>query len=231
MTRAKRAFDLGFLFLSLPLMVPLAAIVTLLHLLMEGRPLIYRALRVGQNGKPFQQLKFRTLRAEQRSGQGVSGGYKTQALSRFARVMRRSRLDELPQLVNILRGEMSWVGPRPPDPAHVAARPTDFARVLQSRPGLTGLATLLLHRYEDRLLRDCQSHQETEAVYLRRCLPKKLKLDLIYQRRVAEEGAIWVDLWLISKSVAAVLRPPETEPASGTKRIGRRPKPATIRTI
>jgi len=231
MTRAKRAFDLGFLLLSLPLMVPLAAIVTLLHLFMEGRPLIYRALRVGQDGQPFHQFKFRTLRAEKRSDQGVSGGYKTQAISRFAQGLRRCRLDELPQLVNILRGEMSWVGPRPPDPTHVAARPDHFARVLQSRPGLTGLATLLLHRYEDRLLRDCQSHQETEAVYLRRCLPKKLKLDLIYQRRLAKAGAIWVDLWLISKSVAAVLRRPEPGQGPRAKRRAHRPKPATIRTV
>ena len=231
MTRKKRLFDLVFLLLSLPLMVPLALCVALCHLVIEGRPLMHRAERVGQNGRPFQQFKFRTLPVSAQTRQGVTGGHKTQGISQFAQVLRRSRLDESPQLINILRGEMSWVGPRPPDPTHVAARADDFAQVLRSRPGLTGLATLVMHRYEDRVLRRCSTPETTEAVYLRRSLPKKLKLDLLYQHRQTKAGAIWFDLWLIAKSVRAVLRSPASQRLQGSARSERRPKAATIRTI
>ncbi len=231
MTPVKRAFDIGFLLLSLPLMVPLAIVVTLGHLILEGRPLIYRATRAGQNGRHFQQLKFRTLPAQATDQQGVSGGYKTKGISKFARMLRRSRLDELPQLINILRGEMSWVGPRPPDPAHVAMCPQDFARVLRSRPGLTGLATLVLHRYEDRVLQGCATRHATELVYMRRCLPKKIKLDLLYQNGQAQRGGIWFDLWLIGKSVGAVTRSGRSQGGVAKTGVRSRPKFATIRTI
>ena len=114
---------------------------------------------------------------------GVSGGDKEHRITRTGAVMRRYRLDELPQLVNILRGDIGFVGPRPPLRRYVERFPDLYAEVLKDRPGVTGLATLVFHRTEERLLECCKSPEETEAVYERRCVPTKARLDLIYARR------------------------------------------------
>ncbi|RME18413.1 MAG: sugar transferase, partial [Alphaproteobacteria bacterium] len=93
-----------------------------------------------------------------------------------------TRLDELPQLWNVLRGDISFVGPRPPDPRYVEMFPELYAEVLKSRPGVTGLATLAYHETEERLLAACKTPQQTEKVYVERCVPRKARLDLIYGR-------------------------------------------------
>jgi lipopolysaccharide/colanic/teichoic acid biosynthesis glycosyltransferase len=103
-------------------------------------------------------------------------------------------LDEIPQLWNILRGDMSFVGPRPPLRSYVERAPALYAAVLRSRPGLTGLATLHFRRHEERLLARCFTPQETDSVYARRCVPRKARLDLIYQRRpnlCADVAILW----------------------------------------
>jgi lipopolysaccharide/colanic/teichoic acid biosynthesis glycosyltransferase len=92
-------------------------------------------------------------------------------------------LDEMPQLWNILKGDMSFVGPRPPLRVYVQDYPQLYGPVLHSRPGLTGLATLLYHAHEQRLLAKCQTPAETDAVYRRACVPRKARLDLIYQSK------------------------------------------------
>ena len=98
-------------------------------------------------------------------------------------VLRRYRLDELPQLWNILRGDISFVGPRPPLRHYVEKFPELYAEVLTSRPGITGMATLAFHRREEQLLAPCRTADETEEVYCRRCVPRKARLDLIYAQR------------------------------------------------
>jgi lipopolysaccharide/colanic/teichoic acid biosynthesis glycosyltransferase len=204
----KRGLDLGFILVTLPLTLPVGAVIWLLILVREGTPVIYRARRSGQNGQVFLALKFRTMRevAGPDGDIGVSGGNKTFRVTPFCARLRRTRLDELPQLLNVLKGEMTLVGPRPPDPRYVQMKPDLYARVLRSRPGLTGLATLNMHRFEDRVLKACATHEETEAVYLRRCVPRKARLDLIYQHRMARPGAVCFDLVILLRSFASVLR-------------------------
>jgi lipopolysaccharide/colanic/teichoic acid biosynthesis glycosyltransferase len=114
---------------------------------------------------------------------GVSGGDKTARITRTGTFLRRHRLDEIPQLWNVLRGDISFVGPRPPLRSYVEQFPDIYREVLKSRPGITGMATLTFHRTEERLLADCKTAAETEAVYIRRCVPRKARLDLIYARR------------------------------------------------
>ena len=182
MTPEKRALDL---ICALGLIVLLAlpfALVLLVLLVIEGRPLFYVAERMHAPGQPFWLWKLRTMRPVA-ADSGVSGGDKSDRVSPTGRFLRRSRLDEVPQLWNVLRGDMSFVGPRPPLRAYVERFPDLYARVLQSRPGITGLATLTYHRQEERLLAECRSATETDAVYARRCVPRKAALDLIYQRR------------------------------------------------
>ena len=113
---------------------------------------------------------------------GVSGGDKSARITRTGRFLRKTRLDEIPQLWNVLKGDMSFVGPRPPLRQYVERFPELYAKVLQSRPGITGLATLVYHGHEERMLKPCKDATETDAVYARRCVPRKAHLDLIYQR-------------------------------------------------
>jgi lipopolysaccharide/colanic/teichoic acid biosynthesis glycosyltransferase len=117
-------------------------------------------------------------------------------------VLRRTRLDELPQLWNILRGDISFVGPRPPLRQYVERFPHLYARVLQSRPGITGLATLVYHAREERLLAACTTAVETDAVYVAFCIPRKARLDLIYQRK----QTIQLDISLLMKTVSRLFK-------------------------
>lgn len=199
MTPAKRAFDLGLaLMLVLVLVVPALAIAGLI-LLRDGRPVLYRSERMRAPGRPFQLWKFRTMTVA-RTDAGVSGGDKTARITATGRFLRRTRLDEVPQLWNVLRGDMSFVGPRPPLRRYVDRFPQLYARVLQARPGITGLATVVFHRHEERLLAPCRTAAETEAVYERRCIPRKARLDLIYLRR----RSLRLDLWLILRTARRI---------------------------
>lgn len=182
MTPAKRAVDLiCALSLAAILAVPFS-LVLLVLLAVEGRPLFYAAERMHAPDKPFRLWKLRTMRASSQNG-GVSGGDKADRITRTGRFLRRTRLDEVPQLWNVLRGDMSFVGPRPPLRSYVEKFPDLYAQVLQSRPGITGLATLMFYRREEVLLATCHTPSQTDAVYSRRCVPRKAALDLIYQRR------------------------------------------------
>ncbi|MGV8954845.1 MAG: sugar transferase, partial [Cypionkella sp.] len=98
---------------------------------------------------------------------------------------------------NVLRGDISFVGPRPPLRQYVDRFPAIYAAVLQSRPGITGLATLIYHAHEERLLQRSQSPADTDAIYARACVPRKARLDLIYQRR----QSLWLDACLMLKTV------------------------------
>ena len=181
MTLSKRLFDILFaLLLGVILALPMLAVAVILAL-REGRPVLYRSERMRGTDAPFQLLKFRTMRPS-RDNAGVSGGDKAGRMSPFQRHLRRTRLDELPQLWNILRGDMSFVGPRPPLRQYTERFPALYAQVLRNRPGVTGLASLVYHRHEERILADCATAEMTDSAYSRRCIPAKARLDLIYQR-------------------------------------------------
>jgi len=152
-------------------------------------------------GRAFALLKFRTMRPDP-GDRGVTGGDKGGRITPLGNMLRRTRLDELPQLWNILRGDMSFVGPRPPLRMYVERFPGLYAQVLRSRPGVTGLATLVFHRREAELLRGCRSAEETDTVYVRRCVPVKARLDLIYQRR----RNVCLDLAILGQTILRMMR-------------------------
>ncbi len=184
MTLQKRLFDLALIAIfGLPLLVVMLIVIGVL-LVTQGRPLFYPAERMRGVDQPFTLWKFRTMRVVE-SDSGVSGGDKAARITPAGRFLRRGRFDELPQLWNILRGDMSFVGPRPPLREYVERFPDLYAQVLRSPPGVTGLASLLYHRHEERILSGCADAQETEAAYCRRCIPAKAKLDLMYQARAS----------------------------------------------
>lgn len=202
MTVGKRLFDVTLaLLLLVPLSLVMLAVAGLL-LVIEGRPIFYVAERMRAPGQPFRQLKFRTMTAVEKDA-GATGAHKAWRITRFGWFLRRTRIDELPQLFNILLGDMSFVGPRPPLREYVERFPARYAQVLRTRPGVTGLATLIYHAHEDRIMACCHTPEATEAAYYRRCLPTKLRLEMIYQRR----RTLALDLWIILNTVMTVIIP------------------------
>lgn len=159
-------------------------------------PALYRQQRVGRHGVPFTLLKLRTMR-------DAPGGTLTVGddprITRLGAVLRRHRLDELPQLVNVLRGEMAIVGPRPETPDHVALYTPEQREVLQARPGLTDPATLAWRHEADVLA----TANDPEALYRSEILPDKLARSREYLRR----ASVASDLAVIARTVAAVVRP------------------------
>lgn len=182
MSAGKRIFDvLVAIGLSI-LLMPLIVVVAVCILVRDGRPILYRSERMKTATQGFQLWKFRTMKTAA-ADRGVSGGDKRDRITATGHVLRRYRLDELPQLWNILRGDISFVGPRPPLRHYVEKFPELYAAVLTSRPGITGMATLAFHRREEQLLAPCRTADDTEEVYCRRCVPRKARLDLIYAQR------------------------------------------------
>ena len=181
MTWRKRIFDLFFASLLVIILGPILLGLVIWLLLKEGRPLFHVAERMKTPEQSFNLWKLRTMTVVE-GDQGVSGGNKSARITPTGAWLRKRRLDEFPQLWNILKGDLSFVGPRPPLREYVERFPDIYGQVLQSRPGVTGLATIRFHKHEDRLLERCKTPEETDAVYCRICVPRKARLDLIYQR-------------------------------------------------
>lgn len=181
MTWRKRLFDLFFASLLIAVLGPVLLLLMGWLLWKEGRPLFYAGERMKGVDQPFRLWKLRTMTVVE-TDTGVSGGDKSARITRTGAWLRGKRLDEFPQLWNILKGDISFVGPRPPLRQYVEANPALYAEVLKSRPGVTGLASITYHKHEAALLARCKSAEETHAVYSRLCVPMKARLDLIYQR-------------------------------------------------
>ena len=203
MTPQKRLFDLVFILLLLPLLLPIGAFFALLILIQEGRPIFYVSERMRAPDRAFRLWKFRTMTVVDSDG-GASGGHKAARITRLGRILRRSHADEIPQAWNVIRGDLSIVGPRPPLRLFVERYPEIYNQVLRNRPGLTGMASVFFSKREDALLKDCKDAGETDAVYVRRCIPRKARLDLIYQKN----QSLWLDLWLIWVTAARIFRLP-----------------------
>jgi lipopolysaccharide/colanic/teichoic acid biosynthesis glycosyltransferase len=171
---SKRALDIVVGSLALAVATPiLAGVAMAMRLSGDRGPFLYRARRVGEGASIITVLKVRTMTA------GATGSNLTVSgdprVTRLGRVLRRYRIDELPQLVNVVRGEMSMVGPRPEDPAFVDLSDPLHRRVFSARPGITGPAQLAFHDEAGSLVGpDAQRRYRTEI------LPAKLRLDAAY---------------------------------------------------
>lgn len=195
-----RVFDLAVLLILAPVILLGLLVGATLVLITDGRPVFYLSRRMKAMDQGFSLLKLRTMKPATSSG-GVTGGDKECRVSNIGQFLRRTRLDELPQAWNVLRGDIRLVGPRPPLPEYVSRFPEIYRQVLRTRPGITGLATLTFKDTEARLLKNCHTAAQTDAIYVRRCLPRKAALDLIYQRN----KSIRFDLWLIWSTFRGLL--------------------------
>lgn len=170
----KRLMDLIVSAVGLVALLPVLAAIAIAVVVDSGRPVLFSQLRVGLRGRPFRIWKFRSMAA----------GHVT----RVGRVLRASKLDELPQFWNVLRGEMSLVGPRPELPMFVARFPGRYAALLQVRPGLTDPASIA-YRHEEIIL---QGVANPEDFYVASILPEKIELSERYlsQRSILKDVGI-----------------------------------------
>lgn len=201
MTPAKRLFDLSVALVLAVVLLPIIGLMALVVLVLDGRPVFYISERMKTPTQGFRLVKFRSMKTVA-SDSGVSGGDKASRITRTGHFLRRSRLDEVPQLWNVLKGDISFVGPRPPLRQYVERFPDVYGPVLRSRPGITGLASVYFHAHEEWLLARSKSNAETDTIYSNICIPRKAKLDLIYQAR----RTLCLDMSIMLKTVFKRLR-------------------------
>jgi lipopolysaccharide/colanic/teichoic acid biosynthesis glycosyltransferase len=171
-----RCLDVAAALAGLVILAPLLVAIGIAVVLADGFPVLFRQLRVGMNGSPFHLLKFRSMRTGV-AGTRITAG-RDNRVTALGRLLRRYKLDELPQLWNVLAGDMSLIGPRPEVPAFVDLDLPVWREVLRVRPGITDLASLV-YRDEERLL---QGRADPEAYYRQVILPDKLGLNVAYLR-------------------------------------------------
>jgi lipopolysaccharide/colanic/teichoic acid biosynthesis glycosyltransferase len=192
---AKRIFDILSSLSVLVVFFPLFIIIALWIILDSRGGAFYKQIRVGKNGKEFKLLKFRSMRSgADKSGQLTIGN--DNRVTSVGRFIRKTKLDEFPQLLNILAGHMSIVGPRPEVPKYVALYSTEQKKVLSVRPGLTDYASLEYFD-EQKILGQAA---DPEKAYLDEVMPKKLILNLKY----IAERTFWLDLKLIFRTIGRI---------------------------
>jgi len=189
----KRPFDIVLASLMLAVMWPVLLVVAVLIKLDSAGPVFFRGVRVGRHGRPFRIFKFRTMVMNAEKMGGPSTAADDSRITRMGRFVRRFNLDELPQLLNVLKGEMSLVGPRPEVPQYVALFTEEEKRILSVRPGITDWATLWIGN-EGKWL---EGSGDPEKVYMEKLWPEKHRLQLEYVRR----QSFWVDCEIMLKTL------------------------------
>jgi lipopolysaccharide/colanic/teichoic acid biosynthesis glycosyltransferase len=201
--RTKRIVDITVAVTVLAAGAPLAALAALRIKLEDGGPVLYRGTRIGLDGRPFPMLKFRSMVVDAARIGGPSTADDDPRLTRAGRSLRRWKLDELPQFLNVLRGDMSLVGPRPQVPADVERYTDEERELLRVRPGITDWASVLF-RHEGAIL---AGHPDPDLAYDELIRPRKMELGLAYVRH----RSLRTDLTILWLTALAVLRSPRTD--------------------
>ena len=193
----KRLLDVVLSAALLAVLSPVLAVIGVFVRVTSPGPALYRSRRVGRDGAEFTMYKFRTMRGGEPTAGSRITARNDARVTGLGRFLRSARLDELPQLWNVLRGEMSLVGPRPEDPRFVRLYTPQQRAVLSVRPGIAGPAQLV-YRDEARLL----PASDPEAAYSRDIMPRKLEIDLDYVRHRSLRG----DALILLRTLAAAVR-------------------------
>jgi lipopolysaccharide/colanic/teichoic acid biosynthesis glycosyltransferase len=194
----KRTFEVLFALMCLIVLAPVMAVIALLIKRQDGGPIFYRGVRVGKGEKPFRIFKFRTMVANAESLGGSCTATDDPRITPLGRMLRRYKLDELPQLINVLIGDMSFVGPRPDTHAYADLLTSEQARIVFSvRPGITDWATLW--NSDEEAFLTCKG--KTAEAYLCHIWPTKIRLQMEYVRH----RSMIVDLAIIARTIVAVM--------------------------
>jgi len=193
----KRFFDVLFSGVLIIVLVPLGIVVSILIVLDDFGSPFFVQQRVGLNGKNFGLLKFRSMRKNAESKGQLTVGMKDNRITRSGYFIRKYKIDELPQLVNVFLGEMSVVGPRPEVPKYVLLYNEEQQNVLSIKPGITDYASIEYVR-ENELL---SASSDPEETYIKEIMPAKLELNLKYLR----EQSFLTDMKIILQTIKAIL--------------------------
>lgn len=194
---AKRMFDILLSLFGLTLFSPVLAVIALQVKGEDGGPVFYRGVRVGRYGSPFKIFKFRTMVVGADRLGGPSTADDDPRITRIGKLIRKYKLDELPQLMNIFKGEMSLVGPRPEVQHYVDMFTEEEKAILSVRPGITDWASLW-NPDEGKIL---AGSPDPEKTYMEKIRPTKLNLQLKYVR----ERSFWVDLKIIMRTIMTIV--------------------------
>lgn len=194
----KRCFDIAASFFGiLFLLIPFAAVAVAVKCSSRG-PVFFRQVRVGKNGREFRIYKFRTMVADaEKKGMQITVGGDSRVTG-IGRVLRKTKVDELPQLFNVFAGQMSFVGPRPEVPHYVKMYSDYQKNVLRIKPGITELASIVYRDENDVLAKS----EDPERTYIEEIMPEKIKLNMQYMQKMN----VFYDIYLIFRTFAAVLK-------------------------
>lgn len=194
----KRAMDIVISAAALLVLWPVFALIALAIVVDDPGPVFYRQVRVGRGGKPFRIFKFRTMVVDaDKKGLSITVG-RDSRITRVGAFLRKTKLDELAQLLNVLRGEMSFVGPRPEVPRYVDLYTPYQRQVLLVRPGITDYASIA-YRNENELLAGAK---DPERMYIETVMPAKIELNMKYLREISPLA----DIRLILQTILAIVR-------------------------
>lgn len=195
---AKRATDIVLSACALAVLWPLLLLIALAIWIDDPGPVFYRQVRVGRNGKTFRIFKFRSMVMDaDKKGLAITVG-RDSRITRVGAVLRKTKLDELAQLLNVILGQMSFVGPRPEVPKYVELYTPYQRQVLLVRPGITDYASIA-YRNENDLLAGAPN---PEAMYIEQIMPDKIELNMKYLREISPLA----DIRLILKTIVAVIK-------------------------
>ncbi len=193
----KGLFDTVFSFIGLVVFLPLMATIVILIRKEDGGPIFYRGIRIGRYGKLFKIFKFRTMVVNAEKLGGPSTADDDPRITKTGKFLRKYKLDELLQLVNVLKGEMSFVGPRPEVQQYVDMFTEEEKAILSVRPGITDWASLW-NPDEGAILK---GSKDPEKAYVEKVRPEKLKMQLKYVR----ERSLWIDLKIILLTLKTIM--------------------------
>jgi len=194
---ARRLLDVAVSSVVVVLMLPLWLVASVMIKVDTKGPVLYRSPRVGKDGRPFTILKFRSMvaRADAEGPRVTTEG--DPRITRVGRVLRDLKIDEIPQFLNVLKGDMSLVGPRPEDPRYVAHYTVEQRRVLSVRPGIVSPAAIA-YRHEEAIL--ARLGGGPEDAYLETVLPHKLSMDLAY----IDQRSLGLDLTILTRALLSI---------------------------
>jgi lipopolysaccharide/colanic/teichoic acid biosynthesis glycosyltransferase len=194
----KRIFDIFLSLLGVILLSPLFALISICIISDSKGGIFFVQKRVGQNGREFRLIKFRTMHTGSELQGKLTMGNRDHRITRMGKILRKFKMDELPQLFNVITGRMSLVGPRPEVMDHVVHYNSEQMRVLDVKPGLTDYGSLKFIHESDLL----DESDRPEKLYMERILPEKLRLNLEYIRK----RNLATDIIIIFKTISRIIR-------------------------
>jgi lipopolysaccharide/colanic/teichoic acid biosynthesis glycosyltransferase len=194
----KRLMDVVFSFFILMAFLPFGLIIAVCIALESRGGIFYRQERIGLGGKPFMLLKFRSMRPNADRQGKLTVGERDPRITRAGAIVRKYKLDEFPQFINVLTGDMSVVGPRPEVMEYVCHYTAEQRKVLDYKPGITDLASISYFE-ENKILAKSKDPQRT---YLEEIMPEKIRINLEYQL----SASVWRDLGVVWKTAMRMMR-------------------------